>query len=110
MLFIEPDQNLPKRVDNNHGKIRELFRARGASVLDLSRQGKGCPDLLVGYMNCANILVEVKSESGKLTKDQEKFIDLWRGRQVVIVRDEYDVENVLQRIITEQIPIENDYD
>ena len=109
MLFIEPDQNLPKRVDNNHGKIRELFRARGASVLDLSRQGKGCPDLAIGYLS-QTILVEVKSgPNAKLTKDQEAFFDTWKGAAAVC-RDAHDVDTILQRIICDQIEGVDDFD
>ena len=68
-----------KRVDENQNLIKHTFIALGASVLDLSRVGQGCPDLLIGYRGkCA--MVEVKSSNkAHFTEAQLKFIKNWRG-------------------------------
>lgn len=71
------------RTDANHAEIREAFRALGCSVVDLSRVGAGCPDLLVGHGG-ENWLIEVKTEKGELTADQIKFRDAWRGHWYVV--------------------------
>jgi rhamnose utilization protein RhaD (predicted bifunctional aldolase and dehydrogenase) len=68
-----------KRVDENHKLIKHTFIALGASVLDLSRVGQGCPDLLIGYKN-KSVFVEVKSSNkAHFTEHQLKFINSWRG-------------------------------
>ncbi|MDV3002942.1 MAG: hypothetical protein N5P05_004597 [Chroococcopsis gigantea SAG 12.99] len=72
------------KIDRNQTQIVAHLRKMGCSVLHLHTVGHGCPDLLVGYGG-ANFLVEVKSATGKLTPDQEKFFNSWRG-QVAIAR------------------------
>jgi len=63
-----------KRVDANHGEIRDAFRRiLGADgVVDCSRFGSGFPDLLIGYGGLC-MPVEVKTATGKLTDSQKKF-------------------------------------
>jgi len=73
--------SFPKKVDNNQLEIVKAFRSMGATVLNLSTVGKGCPDLLIGYKNIS-VLVEVKSKTGKFTEAQLKFIEQWRGGPV----------------------------
>ena len=70
-----------KRVDNNQLEIIKAFQSMGATVLNLSAVGKGCPDLLIGYKNIS-VLVEVKSKTGKFTEPQLKFIKQWQGGAV----------------------------
>lgn len=81
------------RIDENQKDIVKTFRELGASVLILSSVGKGCPDLLVGLTDVKgrkiNILVEIKDGSKppskrKLTEDEQKFFDTWKGKVVVI--------------------------
>lgn len=72
------------------------LRQCGACVLDLSRVGQGCPDLLVGYRG-VNILVEAKTAKGELTKCQHDFLQLWRG-EWCIVRSVEDALLMLQAI------------
>ena len=67
-----------KRVDENQNLIKHTFIALGASVLNLSRVGQGCPDLLIGYKG-KSVLVEVKSAKGTFTEPQLKFIGKWKG-------------------------------
>jgi len=71
-----------KRVDNNQLEIIKAFQAMGATVLNLSTVGKGCPDLLIGYKNKHSVLVEVKSKTGKFTEPQLKFMEQWQGGAV----------------------------
>ena len=70
-----------KRTDANHAEIMQEFRRLGASVLDLSRVGMGCPDLLIG-VNSQCALVEVKVGNAKFTPAQELFMYNWRGSTV----------------------------
>jgi rhamnose utilization protein RhaD (predicted bifunctional aldolase and dehydrogenase) len=71
-----------KRVDENQKQLIHTFIALGASVLNLSRVGQGCPDLLIGYKN-KSILVEIKKDSkSTFTEPQIKFMQEWRGGTV----------------------------
>ena len=81
------------RIDENQKEIVKTFRELGASVLILSSVGKGCPDILVGITDVQgrkhNILVEIKDGSKcpskrKLTEDEQKFFDNWKGKVVII--------------------------
>ena len=70
-----------KRVDENQKTIVHTFIALGASVLNLSTVGRGCPDLLIGYRG-KSVLVEVKAPKGTFTDPQIKFMQEWRGGAV----------------------------
>jgi rhamnose utilization protein RhaD (predicted bifunctional aldolase and dehydrogenase) len=71
-----------KRVDENQQQLVHTFIALGASVLNLSRVGQGCPDLLIGYKN-KSVLVEIKKDSkSTFTEPQIKFMQNWRGGPV----------------------------
>jgi len=80
------------KVDGNHAELAALARQMGCSVLDLSRVGSGCPDLLLGIATASgrkNLLVEVKDSSQppskrKLTPDQVEFHKTWRGPVAVV--------------------------
>ena len=72
------------RTDANQHAIVKALRKCGATVHLLHREGRGCPDLLVGYRGI-NLLVEVKTAKGTLTKREAKWHQGWRG-QVEIVR------------------------
>ena len=79
---------LKARTDGNHTAIVDAFRAMGASVLDLSRMGRGCPDLLLGWHGRC-FLVEVKdgklsASRRKLTPDQVDFHAYWRGQLAIV--------------------------
>jgi hypothetical protein len=72
-------------VDKNQREIVNALRAIGCSVLDLSRMGKGTPDILVFCPRLhAYCLVEIKSDKGKMTPAQKKFHADWRGPVVVV--------------------------
>lgn len=83
--------------DLNEREIIEALTAAGATVEQLSK--KGVPDLLVGYVDPetgepTNILIEVKSGRGKLTPDEQEWIE-WFAGQVYVV---YSVEQALEAI------------
>lgn len=61
-----------KRVDANHDAIRSAFRKMlgDANVFDTSKAGFGLGDLIITFGGIV-MLVEVKTEKGKLTKAQE---------------------------------------
>jgi Holliday junction resolvase len=68
-----------KRTDINQKDIVHALRTFGASVVDLSGVGKGCPDLLVGFRDIT-YLIEIKRDSkAKFTPQQLQFNELWRG-------------------------------
>jgi len=71
-----------KRVDENQRTLVHTFIALGASVLNLSTVGRGCPDLLIGYKG-KSVLVEVKRDAkSSFTEPQVKFMQEWRGGAV----------------------------
>jgi len=71
-----------KRVDENQKQLVHTFIALGASVLNLSTVGRGCPDLLIGYKG-RSILVEIKRDNkASYTDPQVKFMQEWRGGTV----------------------------
>lgn len=72
-----------RRVDTDQAAIVARLRAAGYSVLSLSGIGKGCPDLLVGK-NGVNYLCEVKGTKGKLTLEQEQFLNQWKGTVTIL--------------------------
>ena len=78
------------KIDANQPEIVEAFRQLHCKVQHLHMVGSGCPDLLVG-INGFNVLVEVKTDTGKLTNDQKDFIVTWTGDAVSIVRTRDDV-------------------
>lgn len=65
------------RVDGNHKSIVEALRRVGCRVLDLSRVGDGCPDLLVSLPQRGRVpelmLMEVKTSRGKMNAAQRIF-------------------------------------
>jgi hypothetical protein len=77
------------KVDGNHAEIVAALRRTGAQVVSLAPIGQGCPDLLVGRADGdgrpRNYLLEVKTDTGKLTPDEQEFFSNWPG-QVRIVR------------------------
>ena len=71
-----------KRVDENQKSLIHTFICLGASVLNLSTVGRGCPDLLIGYKG-KTVLVEIKSSAkATFTEPQIKFMQGWRGGAV----------------------------
>jgi Holliday junction resolvase len=77
-----------KRIDENQTQIVEELRKRGFSVAVTSSLGKGFPDIVVGRKN-KNFLFELKdnkktTSQKKLTPDEEKFKEGWKGQYNVV--------------------------
>lgn len=70
-------------VDGNQKPIVAALRKVGASVELIHREGRGVPDLLVGWRS-RNHLLEVKSEKGKLNELQVDWHASWRGTVHVV--------------------------
>ncbi len=73
-----------KRIDANQNEVVAALRKLGFSVAITSMVGKGFPDLVVGK-NGTNWLFELKDgnktpSQKKLTPDEQKFFDGWRGQ------------------------------
>ena len=69
------------KVDVMHGEIRDGLRQAGVVVFDLSKAGRGCPDLLCYTRRTGWKPIEVKTRRddchrtkvGPLTDDQKKL-------------------------------------
>jgi len=84
---------LPHKRDANQADIVRVFEDLGCTVADTSALGGDFPDLVVGVAG-RNLLVEVKSQDGKLTEGQDGFRERWRG-QYDVVRSAGDVVNLV---------------
>jgi hypothetical protein len=82
-----------RRTDENQRIIVAALRAAGASVEPTYNQGRGVPDIVAGFRG-VNYWLEIKTDSGKLTGDEVRWHNEWRG-QVAIVRS---VEDALREI------------
>jgi Holliday junction resolvase len=76
------------RTDANQDEIVEALRGVGVSVFVTSMIGSGFPDIVAGYRGI-NYLIEIKDGSKppskrRLTPDEQKFHDLWRGVVIVV--------------------------
>lgn len=87
------------RVDANQPQIiRELREAYGPDcAFDLSSVGKGIPDQLLGIQG-HTILMEIKTDTGKLTPDQVRFHRYWNGGPLMVARCMADVVDELRRL------------
>lgn len=76
------------KVDANQEEIVAALRRVGASVQSLAPMGHGVPDILVGYFDShgrhRNILMEIKTEKGRLTQDELEWMHDWRGQCCVV--------------------------
>ena len=76
----------------------DCLRKMGAIVHDLSKNGKGIPDLLIGYKGVTS-LAEVKSSTkASYTKDQIRFNEQWKGEKVYRINDLDDAVAMLKEI------------
>ena len=84
--------------DKVEAEVISALLLAGCTVEQLSK--KGVPDLLVGFNDPfnnglpTNILMEVKSDGGKLTPDQQEWISNWQGQVYVV----YSIEEALQAV------------
>lgn len=70
-------------VDANQSDIVKALRAVGASVEHIHREGRGVPDLLVGWRR-RNHVLEVKTAKGELNELQVEWHASWRGTVAVV--------------------------
>lgn len=63
-----------RRVDANQAEIIERLRSIGAKVYIIEEP----VDLLVGYRG-KSVLLEIKAEGGRITKQQAEFFATWPG-------------------------------
>ena len=82
------------KVDANHSEIVSALRQLGCSVQSLASVGGGCPDMVVGWRG-RNILLEVKTETGRQIHAQAKWFAMWHG-QVAIVQSAEDAISVVR--------------
>ena len=80
------------RRDQNEESIVRMLLEVGASVLEIN--SPGAPDILVGYKG-RNWLMEVKTQKGKVRKNQQDWHEHWRGAPVYVVRSAEDALRVL---------------
>lgn len=71
------------RVDTNHAAIVEALRSAGWEVISTARMGGGFPDLLIYNRRSGYWLVEVKTRTGKVNREQAEF---HRRFPVVVIR------------------------
>jgi hypothetical protein len=83
-----------RRVDLNHGEIRDGLRECGYIVEDMSAVGHGFPDLLVGA-NAAFVLLEVKRPGEELTPRELRFHAKFAQYPVYVVTS---LEDALSRL------------
>ena len=79
---------IASRVDANQPEIVAALISAGASVHHTHQAGKGFPDIVVGFRG-TTLLFEIKDGSKppsarKLTPDQLKFFESWRGQYDVV--------------------------
>lgn len=74
------------RADLNQKQIVDALRSVGVTVHITNQVGQGFPDLVCGIFG-KNFLIEVKNDDtrGRLTPEQDIFLDKWKGK-VHIVR------------------------
>jgi hypothetical protein len=81
--------------DENHEEIVKRYEAHFCKVLDLSKVGRGCADLLVRITTRSGHilkLVEIKTEDGSLSPAQERFHEDWGKSAVCLVRSVAEVD------------------
>jgi hypothetical protein len=84
-------------ADANASEVKAWYEELFCSVIDTHTLGDGFPDLVVGIAGVTEV-VEIKTAHGHLLESQIEFQRRWRGRHVVLVRDNGDVINHVQRV------------
>jgi Holliday junction resolvase len=81
------------KTDKNQKEIVEALREIGCSVYVTASVGHDFPDLVVGTpykvpdwvkLNGTVVLMEIKTDTGKLSEGQEKFISEFKGACIVV--------------------------
>lgn len=77
------------RLDANHVEMVDALKSKGYRVLSLASHGHGVPDVLIHREDTGFRLVEIKTEKGKLRKQQEGFMA--KGWPVTVIRSVEDI-------------------
>lgn len=72
----------------------------GFTVADTHQQGGYFPDFVIGFGGDYNLLVEVKSEHGKPSPGQQKFIEEFGG-PVCVAYSTQDVLSAMLQLVSE---------
>jgi len=72
------------RVDANQADIVDTLRRVGARVQPLHQVGHGCADILVLFRG-ELYAIEIKTEHGTLTTDEERWHQQWQCPYVGVV-------------------------
>lgn len=82
----------------------DAFRRLGCSVVNLNQVGSGCPDVAVA-LHGITVMVEIKSEDGKLTPEQVRFHREWKGliREARLIKHVEEIVSELKRKMREAI-------
>jgi len=78
----QQEEPVASRTDANQKAIVAGLRAVGATVQDLHAVRHGCPDIAVGFRG-ATYLIELKTDNGSLTDDEDRWIFDWRGQVAI---------------------------
>ena len=81
------------RVDGNQAEIVAALRRAGCSVAITSGVGRGFPDLVAG-VGGETYLLEVKRPGERLTPDEARWHDAWRGHVVIV----YSIDDALRAV------------
>lgn len=87
--------------DANHGELVKRYEMHYCKVLDISKVGRACPDILVRVNTREGHvlqLVEIKTEDGSLSPSQELFHNEWGQRSCTVVRTISDVDAHIARV------------
>lgn len=84
------------RTDNNQAEIVRALKSVGATIVDLSMVGGGCPDIIAGFCK-RSYLIEIKNPDarGELRTSQIIFQEFWKGENVHVVESVEDALKVI---------------
>ncbi len=80
-------------------KVLHYCKSKGAEVFKVGAESqRGLPDLLVVMPTGCVLLLEIKTEKGRLSKLQERMIRILRGNKanVFVVRSVDEVKTILE--------------
>lgn len=83
-----------KRVDKNQKGIVEQLRKLGYNVEYTYMIGHGFPDAMISFDELFTIPIEFKSKGGKLTEDEIKFHNRYKGYIITA----YNLEDVIEGV------------
>ena len=86
-----------QKPDANQASIVTALESIGCTVYDASRVGGGFPDLVVGYRGLT-MLLEVKTERGRVRKEQQQWHSSWRGCSFIVRSAMEAIEAVMSHV------------